>query len=160
VREAYARLRDRLSWLLRFLAEAETLLQNIAYAHSVLVPKRRPGAAAGGVEPAVADRAAVPNRLHPDTPPAPSFFNAHNLARPLPVSTHTPGRGPSRGPGTRRGDGPGPRATGRRRAGPQPSPPRGRPRPASVRGWKNCTSCSPRRTAATPRRSAPPSSRR
>lgn len=62
IREGYINLNDKLNWLLRFLSEAEILLQNIAYAHAVLVSKDQM------------------RYIHQGCPPAPSFFNAHNLA--------------------------------------------------------------------------------
>jgi hypothetical protein len=65
IRKSYEQLRDDLSGLLRFLTEAETLLQNIAYAHTVLFSEERT------------------RHLHLNSPPAPSFYNAHNLARAL-----------------------------------------------------------------------------
>lgn len=62
IKKKYVELRDNLTRLLRFLPEAETLLQNIAYAQAVLGRERHMILCGS------------------ESPPAPSFFNSHNLS--------------------------------------------------------------------------------
>ena len=61
IQKEFKVLEQQLSWLLRFLSEAETLLQSLAYAHAVLNDMGRK------------------RWIRDDTPPASSIFNAHNL---------------------------------------------------------------------------------